>query len=84
MFLGSHVQGGASPRGPGLGWVDDLDLEISQAGGPLLYLPTAQAGWWNIPSLSQPNLGLRADDSPCRFMAPVPNSYKGKIKLVND
>ena len=37
-----------------LGWVD-LDLGSSLGCGPLLWLPTAQAGWWNIPNLSQPN-----------------------------
>ena len=37
-----------------LGWVD-LDLGSSPGCGPLLQLPTAQAGWWNIPNLSQPN-----------------------------
>ena len=40
-----------------LGWVD-LDLG-TLAGGPLLYLPTAQAKWRNIPNKSQPNLGLQ-------------------------
>ena len=46
-----------------LGWVD-LDLGSSLAGGLLLWLPTAQAGRWNIPNLSQPNLGPRADAPP--------------------
>ena len=32
-----------------------LDLASSRAGGPMLYLTTAQAGCWNIPNLSQPN-----------------------------
>ena len=37
-----------------LGWVD-LDLGSSPGWWPLLQLPTAQAGWWNIPNLSQLN-----------------------------
>ena len=31
-----------------LGWVD-LDLWSSLAGGPLLWLPSAHPGWWNMP-----------------------------------
>ena len=38
---------------------------VPPARGPLLLLPTAQAGWWNILNLSQQNPGLRADESPC-------------------
>ena len=30
-----------------LGWVD-LNLGVPQAGGLFMFLPTAQAGWWNI------------------------------------
>ena len=37
-----------------LGWVD-FDLGSSPGWWPLLKLPTAQAGWWNIPNQSQPN-----------------------------
>ena len=43
----------------------DLDLGSSPAGGPLLYLRTAQVGWWNIPNLSQPNPGPRPLAPPC-------------------
>ena len=28
----------------------DLDQTLSAGGGPLLQLPTAQAGWYNIPN----------------------------------
>ena len=49
-----------------LGWVD-YDSGVPLAGGPLLLLPTAEARWWNIPNLSQPNQGPRADVSPCRL-----------------
>ena len=38
---------------------------VHPAVGPLLYLPTAQAGWWNIPNLSQPNPTVRSDAPPC-------------------
>ena len=48
-----------------LGWVDSV-LRSSQAGGPLLQLSTAQARWWNILNLSQPNPGPRGDGPPCR------------------
>ena len=45
----------------------DIDLESSSAGGPLLWLATAQAGWRNIQNLSQPNPGPRHDGAPCIF-----------------
>ena len=32
------------------------------------YKQDSQAGWWNIPNLSQPNPGLRADESPCTWI----------------
>ena len=31
-------------------------------------LPTAQAGWWNIPNLSQPNQGTGPPESPCTIL----------------
>ena len=37
-----------------LGWVN-LDLGVPPAGGLLLWLPTAQAGWGNVPNVSLPN-----------------------------
>ena len=38
------------------GWVD-IDLGISP-GWWAATVATAQAGWWNIPNLSQPNQGI--------------------------
>ena len=35
------------------------------AGRPLLRLPTAQVGWWDIPIPCQPKPGPRPHDSPC-------------------
>ena len=35
--------------------VSDLGWGDPSAGGPVSWLPTAQAGWWNISNLSQPN-----------------------------
>ena len=58
----STIQG--DPEGLGLGLVD-LIWGVPPAGGPLLQLLTAQAGWWNIPNLSQPNPGPRPSGSPC-------------------
>ena len=55
------------PGGLAQGFVD-LDLGSSPAGGPLLYLPTAQAGWWNIPNLSEPNPAARPPAPPCRTL----------------
>ena len=62
------VQG--DPEGLGLGLVD-LIWGVPPAGGPLLQLLTAQAGWWNIPNLSQPNPGPRPSGSPCIFSPPL-------------
>ena len=46
--------------------VTDLDcLGFSQASGPLLKVPTAQAGWWNLLNMSPPNISPRPDDTPC-------------------
>ena len=50
-----------------LGWVD-LDLGSSLAGGLIQYLPTAQAGWWNIANLSQPNPDPRPDETLCTIL----------------
>ena len=41
------------------------------AGRPLLQLLTAQAEWWNIPNLSQPNPGPRPSGSRCRHSKTV-------------
>ena len=49
----------------------DLDFAIREfplAGGLLIHLPTAQAGWWDIPNLSQTNLGTRQPESPFRVL----------------
>ena len=35
-----------------------VQFRVPPAGGSQLFLPTAQAGWWSIPTLSQPNLGI--------------------------
>ena len=51
-----------------LGWVD-LDLGSSPGWWAVLYLATAQAGWWNIPNLSQPNPGSPADEIPCTYVS---------------
>ena len=50
-----------------LGWVD-LDLGSSLGRGPLLQLPTAQEGWWNIPYLSQLNPVRQEMDLPVLFL----------------
>ena len=45
-----YIQGDPS------GWLKppvDLVPTVLAAGGPVLQLPTAQAGWGNIPNLSQ-------------------------------
>ena len=56
------LQGGAS--GQIEGWVD-LDLGVPLARGALKWLPTAQAGWWNIPNLTQHNPTNTAVGPPC-------------------
>ena len=46
-----------------LGWVV-LDLRSS----PGCCAAPAQAGWCNIPNLSQPNQGTRPPESPCMYI----------------
>ena len=47
-------------------WVGLTQIfEVPQAGGLLMQLTTAQAGWWNISNMSQPNQGSRGDGTPC-------------------
>ena len=55
------LQGVSSRLGPGLGL-------LRFGGSPRLVgrYCTAQAGWWNIPNLSQPNPGPRRDETPCK------------------
>ena len=46
----------------------DFDLGVPLAGGLIEYLPTAQAGWWNITNLSQPNPDPRPDETLCTIL----------------
>ena len=49
---------------------DPVVMALLAAGGPLLWLPTAQAGYGNISNLSQRELGgcYQRDGSPCTVL----------------
>ena len=61
-----EIQGVPAGRGPWLGWL--RFREFPRLVGRYCTLPTAQAGWWYIPNLSQPNQGPRPAGTPCTLV----------------
>ena len=55
-------------------------LGVPSADRPLVWLPNAQAGKWNIANLSQPNPGLSRNGSPCT--RPVPGRHLAQTNLI--